>query len=167
MFRLTSPVTRTLAAATFLGTVALAGASYGASRTDATAPPATLVAADSASKMSPVDHVEKRINELHAKLHITAAQESQWATVAQAMRDNAQNMDALIKDRASHGKTMTAIHDLNSYEKLSAAHEDGLKKFIPVFQTLYDGMSDEQRKSADAAFRGHGSHERHEKHAKN
>ena len=44
MFRLTNPVTRTFAAATFLGTFALAGASYAASSTNAVAPPATLVA---------------------------------------------------------------------------------------------------------------------------
>jgi hypothetical protein len=145
-------------AAAFLGAFALAGTCYAASSTDASAPAATPAAKSSSGKMSAVDHVEKRISELHAKLHITAAQETQWATVAQAMRDNAQNMDALIKDRSAQATKMTAVEDLVSYEKLAAAHEDGLKKFIPVFQTLYDGMSDAQKKSADAAFRGHAPH---------
>ncbi len=163
MFRLTNPVTRTLAATAFLGAITFAGAAYAASGTDAAAPAATPVATGSPAKMAPMDQVEKRIGDLHRKLRITAAQETQWAAVAQAMRDNAQTMDALIKDRSANAKTMTAVEDLVSYEKLAAAHEDGLKKFVPVFQTLYDGMSDEQKKSADAAFRSHGSHEMHKK----
>ncbi len=159
MSRLTNPLTRSLAVATFLGAVALVGPAYAASTTDQQA--ATPVAA-----ASPVTHdrgVETRINRLHAKLHITAAQEPQWAIVAQAMRDNAKNMVALITERSANAKVMTAMDDLRSYEKLAAAHEDGLKAFIPVFQTLYDSMSDDQKKVADAAFRNHGSHEKHRK----
>jgi len=79
------------------------------------------------------------------------------------MRDNAKNMDALIKERSTNAKTMTAIDDLRSYEKLAAAHEDGLKTFIPLFSTLYEAMSDDQKKSADAVFRSHGHHHRHGK----
>jgi hypothetical protein len=111
------------------------------------------------AKASSQDQVEARISSLHHKLQISAAQEPQWAIVAQAMRDNAKSMDALIKERAANGKTMTAVDDLRSYEKLAAAHEDGLNKFIPVFQALYDSLSVDQKKSADAAFRSHGPHD--------
>ena len=30
-----------------------------------------------------------------------------------------------------------------------------MKKFIPAFETLYNSMSDAQKKSADAMFRSH------------
>jgi hypothetical protein len=155
MFLPTISLTCALAAATLLGTAALAGSGY--------AQTVTPVAAADAAKTAKLDHIEKRISSLHGKLHITAAQETQWATVAQAMRDNAESMDALIKDRSANAEAMTAIDSLRSYQKLAEAHEDGLKKFIPAFQSLYDKMSKDQQKTADAAFRSHGSHEKHDK----
>ena len=154
MFFPTISLTRTLAAATLLGTVALAGSGY--------AQTATPVASEDAAKTGTLDHIEKRISKLHDKLHITAAQETQWIAVAQTMRDNAESMDALIKDRSANAGAMTAMDSLRSYQKLAEAHEDGLKKFIPAFQSLYDKMSADQQKAADAAFRSHGSHEKHD-----
>jgi hypothetical protein len=157
MFRLPIPLTRSLATAAMLGAVALTAPGSTALAADTTAPAAGVSSA-------PTDHVEKRISSLHAKLKITSDQEPQWGAVAQAMRDNANSMDALIKDRTANAKTMTAVDDLRSYEKLAEAHDDGLKKFIPVFQTLYDSLSDDQKKTADTIFRGHG---RHHKQGKN
>jgi protein CpxP len=163
MFRLTNPVTCAFAAATLLGTVALVGPTYAASSTKAASEAAMPVATENPAKIAPPDRVEKRISDLHRKLHITAGQETQWTVVAQAMRDNAKSMDTLIKERTANAKSMTAVDDLRSYEKLAEAHEDGLKKFIPVFQALYDSMSNDQKKSADAAFRSHGSRESNKK----
>ena len=154
MFLPTISLTRTLAAATLLGTVALASSSY--------AQTATPVATEDAARTAKLDHIEKRISNLHDKLHITAAQETQWTAVAQTMRDNATSMDALIKDHSANAGAMTAIDSLRSYQKLAEAHEDGLKKFIPAFQSLYDKMSADQQKAADVAFRSHGSHEKHD-----
>ena len=77
------------------------------------------------------------------------------------MRENAEQITALVKARAEKAKTMTAIDDLNSYAEIAGAHEDGTKKLIPVFITLYDSMSDVQKKAADAEFREHGHHEHH------
>ena len=163
MLRLTNPVTRALTLAAFLGAAALAGPATAASGTDAVAPAATPVSIQDHARMDPKDRVEMRIKELHSKLHISAAQEDQWGATAKAMRENAQSMDALIKERDANSKTMTAVGDLISYEKLAVAHEEGLKKLIPIFQVLYDSLSDDQKKSADDAFRSHGSHHRHSK----
>jgi hypothetical protein len=154
MFLPTISLTRTLAAATLLGTVALAGSGYAQMA-------ATPVAAEDMAKTAKLGNLEKRISNLHDKLHITAAQETQWTAVAQTMRDNAESMDALIKDRSANAGAMTAMDSLRSYQKLAEAHEDGLKKFIPAFQSLYDQMSADQQKAADTAFRNHGSHEKH------
>ena len=107
----------------------------------------------SATKAAREDRVEARIKDMHAKLKITKAQEEQWAKVAQVMRDNEKTIEPVIKARAEHAKTMTAVDDLKSYGEITDAHADGIKKFTPVFATLYDSMSDAQKKQADALFR--------------
>ena len=107
------------------------------------------------ARPSHVDRVEARIKELHAKLHITQAQEGLWTNVTQVMRDNAQTMDALIKARSDQAPTMSALDELKSYSDIAEAHAAGLKKFIPVFEALYTSMSDAQKKNADTLFRSH------------
>lgn len=101
---------------------------------------------------TPQDRVEARIQNMHAKLHITPAQEDQWNKVAQVMRDNSSAIEPLIQDRADHAKTMTAVDDLKSYGEITDAHADGIHKFTPVFTALYASMSDEQKKQADILF---------------
>ena len=41
---------------------------------------------------------------------------------------------------------------MKSYAEIAAAHANGLQKFIPVFETLYQNMSDEQKRNADLLF---------------
>jgi LTXXQ motif family protein len=113
----------------------------------------SLPVAAAGSKATPVeaDLVEARIKTLHTDLHITAAQEPQWAPVAQMMRDNGKAMEDLRKLRVE-AKTLGAIGELQSYAAAIDAHADGVHKFIPVFQSLYDSMSDAQKKTADDVF---------------
>lgn len=109
-----------------------------------------------AAKTSKAVHVEARIKELHTLLKITPEQEELWNNVTQVMRDNAKTMDALIIARDENAKTMTAVDDFKSYGEINQAHADGIKKFIPVFEALYDSMSDAQKKNADIVFKDHG-----------
>jgi hypothetical protein len=97
--------------------------------------------------------VESRISDLHSRLKITDAQKPQWDAVAQVMRDNAQKMVDLEKQRAANAKSMTAVEVVKSYSEVIDAHEDGMKKFIPAFEELYNSMSDSQKKIADSLFR--------------
>lgn len=97
--------------------------------------------------------VERRIADLHTRLKITPDQEAQWKQVADVMRQNAAQVSAAIKDRAENAKTMTAIDNLRSYEKIAEAHEEGMQRLIPAFEKLYDSMPDAQKKNADAVFR--------------
>jgi periplasmic protein CpxP/Spy len=98
--------------------------------------------------------VEARITQLHRDLKITPAQESQWSSVAQDMRDNAHEMSSLIQQRTANGKAkpMSAVDNLKSYEQIAEAHADGLKKIAPDFEKLYDAMSPAQKKTADTVF---------------
>jgi protein CpxP len=97
--------------------------------------------------------VEQRIKQLHAELKITPDQDSKWNSVAQAMRDNAANMEKLVAEKREKGATnMTAIDDLKTYQEFTQQHLDGLKNLTSAFSSLYDTMSDQQKKNADEVF---------------
>lgn len=100
------------------------------------------------------DRVEARIAELRSKLKITPQQEGQWNEVTQVMRDNARTLDSLAQSRVENRGKMTAVEDLQSYSQIADAHAEGLKKFVPAFQALYDTMSESQKKQADVLFQG-------------
>ena len=63
------------------------------------------------------------------------------------MRQNAKEMDALTKDRAETSKTMNAVEHMKFHSQVTEAQLNQQKKFIPPFEALYAGMSDEQKKS--------------------
>jgi hypothetical protein len=96
--------------------------------------------------------VEERIQSLHDKLQVTSDQEGAWNDVAQAMRDNEASIHQAIQARWQNAKTMSAVEDLESYQKIAQAHADGLGKLISAFSTLYDNMSPTQQKNADQVF---------------
>jgi len=101
--------------------------------------------------------VEKHIADLHAKLKITPAEESQWKEVADTMRDNTRDLDRAIDKRDASIAYATAIDDLNSYAEIAQAHANGVKRLSSAFSSLYSTMSDDQKKAADEVF----SHHRH------
>lgn len=103
--------------------------------------------------VSSTQAIERRIADLHRRLGITAAEEPQWITVAQVMRDNAQAVAAAATAREEKLATMSAVDNLRSFQLLAQAHADGLDKLADAFASLYATMSDEQKKTADAVFR--------------
>ena len=169
MVSFTQSAVRTLAAASLLGSIVLASpfaiaagnpaASASAIRpgsapalmAKASTSPATTEPAPASAKSDPV---EARIQQLHRKLHITEAQQTQWDNLVVVMRGNAKAMFDLEKERAQDAKGMTAIDAVKSYQAVIEAHEAGMAKFVPAFQALYDSMSDTQKVAADAMFRG-------------
>ena len=84
-------------------------------------PPATTEPAPAPAEANAA--VEARIKELHSKLHITAAQQTQWDNLVQVMRDNAKAMIDLQKQRAQDVKSMTAVDAVKSYAAVIEAHE--------------------------------------------
>jgi hypothetical protein len=142
------------AAATLFGAIFLAGPLFAASSSEPIAQASSQQAmAATAPESSGNSSVESRIKDLHSRLKITEAQKPQWDAVAQVMRDNAQKMVDLEKQRATDAKSMTAVEVVKSYAEVIDAHEDGMKKFIPAFEELYNSMSDSQKKVADSLFR--------------
>ena len=148
----TNPTVLVIAAVAFLVTIAFASANLSYAVSD-------KPAQKTFAKASKVDRTEARIKDLHARLKITPDQEDLWNKVTEVMRDNAKTMDTLNQARFEKAKTMTAVEDLKSYGEIAEAHADGIKKFIPVFESLYASMSDDQKKDADTLFR-QGSHKK-------
>jgi Spy/CpxP family protein refolding chaperone len=138
------------AAATLLGAIVLASPAFAASNAQSPAQQAMAAPASDSAGATPV---EARIRDLHKKLHITEAQKPQWDALAMVMRDNAQAMVDLQKQRAADSQSMNAVEVIKSYESVIEAHESGMKKFVPPFEALYNTMSDAQKKSADSLFR--------------
>jgi protein CpxP len=145
-----APFVRSVAIAALMGATMLA-TPISAARAEQAAVPHTQAAA--AATETKGESVEQRITSLHAALKITAAQEAQWNAVAQAMRENAANMDKLVAaNRTTPPQSMSAVDDLKSYEKFAQAHVDGLKNLIASFEKLYTAMPDAQKKVADGVF---------------
>ncbi len=156
---------RSVVVATLLGTAMLASPLVMAQAQTAGADP-TMVQAHPTSHWARTAHrrhetVEQRIASLHKALEITPDEEADWNLVAQAMRDNAAAMQKLAEDDAARDPgTLTAMVELQTYQKFAQAHVDGLKNLISSFDNLYNSMPDTQKKVADAVFRtfGHAHH---------
>jgi hypothetical protein len=153
MIKIIKSASHALFAASLLGGIALVQPTFAA---DATSSSTSNQPTATTKTVSPKQHghvgVEARIADLHKSLKITSAQEAQFKDFAQVMRDNAANIEAVNKERSTGIDGMNAVDDLRSYEKLADAHADDLKKLIPAFETLYNSMSDAQKKNADAVF---------------
>ena len=145
---------RTIAMSALMGG-ALFASPMGAMAADSTAPaPAAATAPAMAHET-----VDQRITTLHESLKITPAEEADWKGVAKAMRANAAEMDKLMAEKSSKDQaSMTAVQDLQTYEKFAKAHVEGLKTLTSSFETLYKAMPAEQKKNADEVFQtfGHG-----------
>ena len=138
------------AAATLLGAIVLASPVFAGPNTES---PAQQAMAAPASSSAGIASVEARIKDLHKELHITDAQKPLWDALAIVMRTNAQTMTDLQKQRATDSQSESAVEVIKSYEAVIDAHEDGMKKFVPPFEALYNSMSDAQKKTADSLFR--------------
>jgi hypothetical protein len=102
-----------------------------------------------AQPAQPPQNVEANISQLHQKLQITAAQESQFNAVANVMRENAR-LEASAPQQPANA---SAVDDLRAYIKYSELELGGLKKMLPPLEALYATLSPAQKKTADAVFR--------------
>ena len=94
-------------------TPSMAAPSTTAPTSGTTTPRTPRTAAGKAASSQP-ETVEQRITSLHRQLKITSSEETAWNGVAQAMRDNATQMQQLMqqRDADSSGQPMTAVDDV-------------------------------------------------------
>jgi hypothetical protein len=145
-----TPLARSFALASLTGAALFAGSLTPATAQmkDSDKPPAAAAATSSKPET-----VEQRIATLKTALKITPDQEKKWNGVAQAMRDNASNMEKLVAEkRKIPPEKTTAVDDLKTYQDFTEARLDGLKHLTSAFKSLYDSMTPEQKKNADVVF---------------
>ncbi|MGU8081340.1 Spy/CpxP family protein refolding chaperone [Burkholderia pyrrocinia] len=142
-----------------LATLAVAASAFAQTPAQPQAPAPATTAAAAASAPSAEQRaarhearIEQRIKYLHDQLKITSAQEPQWKTFADTMRDNGETMGRLYRDRmAKHD--VSALDDMKQYAELSQANADGTKKLSDAFAPLYASFPAEQKALADTTFR--------------
>lgn len=154
---------RSLAIAALMGATIIAG-SLTAARADTVSNAAFQLAqaslpqnqAGAGATASKGETVEQRISNLRAALKITPDEDLKWNAVAQSMRENAAARDKLVSEsRTTPPQSMTAVEDLQMYQKFAQAHVDGLKNLTSSFTALYSAMPDAQKKTADGVFQAH------------
>jgi hypothetical protein len=139
---------RALASALLTGSIILAAGSAPAqdigtgTAPDAQTPPPTAG-----------DPTAARIKYLHDRLHITAEQEDLWDKVGQTIRDNERNLTPLRKERLRATTSGSALELLHAYDALGQTQLDSLRNIVTVFEPLYAGLSESQKKIADAILR--------------
>ena len=102
------------------------------------------------------EHVEGRIVYLKTELKITEAQAPDWDKVADVMRENAKALVQLRDEAlANRDKSQTAVEQLDWTERFAQARAKAITAFADAFKPLYDRMSDDQRKAADALLEPH------------
>ncbi|HVC62301.1 MAG TPA: Spy/CpxP family protein refolding chaperone [Acetobacteraceae bacterium] len=99
--------------------------------------------------------VDRRIAHLHARLHITAAEQQEWDRFARVMRDNAKELDQAYQQRGARFESMNAVENMQSYAEIEQTRSQGMQKLVPAFQTLYASLSDQQKQQADRLFRNY------------
>lgn len=130
---------------TFLSTILLASAdSSFAAAASKKSPPAV--------HKSAVDLTESRIKNLQGALKITEEQQAAWDNMTLVMRENAKDMDAISKERSETAKKMNSVDRMKFHSKITEAYLAQQQKMIPVFETLYLSMSDDQKKTTDEIF---------------
>ncbi|RQS20125.1 Spy/CpxP family protein refolding chaperone [Burkholderia sp. Bp8998] len=140
-----------------LATLVVAASAFAQTQPQPQTPaPATATAASAPSaEQRAARHearIEQRIKYLHDQLKITSAQEPQWKTFADTMRENGDTMGRLYRTRMeSHN--VSAVDDMKQYAELAQANADGAKKLADAFAPLYASFPADQKALADTTFR--------------
>ena len=169
---------KTLTSSTAILLAALALPAFGVSAFAQTAPaptppaataPATPAAPTASTPAKPATHhrssartmtpeqraarVEAHITKLHKELGITTEQQPKWDAFAQVMRDNATSMTKNFDARGARLASMSAADNMKSFADVAVEHGQEMQRLAVAFQSVYDSMSDSQKKTADALFR--------------
>lgn len=93
-------------------------------------------------------NVEANIAELRQRLAITPAQEPQFNALANVMRENARQMAS-----PPPPGNVGAVEGLRLAIRYGQQEIDGMRRMLPVLQTLYASLTPAQKQAADAVFR--------------
>jgi hypothetical protein len=94
-------------------------------------------------------HVEGHIAFLKAELGITPAQESMWAPVASAMREDVRNFQEARSKAKQKQMPENAIEHLENRVVFANLRAQGETRFLNAFRPLYNSLSPQQKQTAD------------------
>ena len=114
--------------------------------------PAAGNAPPAGAPQSPTAQVDRKIADLKKQLKITPQQEPQFDAFAQVMRSNAQELDQAMRQAPSGPPN--AVEELKRFAQFTETQANGLKRLVPALQSLYDSLSDPQKKTADQVLAG-------------
>jgi hypothetical protein len=101
-------------------------------------------------------HLERRIGHLKSELKITPAQEPLFDTWAQAMRDNAAEMQKNFADlRATRDQHHTAVDRLETDVQLTQLRVGEDQRLLDAFKPLYASLTADQQQTADHLMAPH------------
>jgi periplasmic protein CpxP/Spy len=123
-------------------------------------PPANAGAAQTPThrpmqRMLPGQRVAGQIAYLKAELKITPEQESLWAPVAAAMRENAQALDQAILRARQEKRPLDAVQRISLRETFAKTRSENEARFLASFKPLYAALSPAQQQVANELFAPH------------
>ena len=103
--------------------------------------------------------LERHIDHMKSELKITPAQEPLFDSLAQAMRDNAAEMQKTFGDlRGNRDQPHSAVDRLQTEVQVTQLRVGQDQRLLDAFKPLYASLSGDQQKTADhlmAPHRGH------------
>lgn len=92
-------------------------------------------------------HVAKRLEQLKAKLKITADQEAAWGTFSAAMQPKAQPQE---RPNWKEIQAMTTPERIDKMRAMRAVHQAEMDKRADAIKAFYGALTPEQKKTFDA-----------------
>jgi len=101
---------------------------------------------------APGEHIEGKLAFLRTELKITPDQENAWNAFAQAVRTNAQAMQAHHGSKAEN-RAATAVERLERHQAMMRMQADAGARLIDALKPFYAALSADQQKIADRFIR--------------
>jgi hypothetical protein len=110
---------------------------------------------DAGQRMLPGQLVDGRIAFLKAELKITPEQETQWQSVATALRQNANALDQVINSARQQRGALDAVQRLTERGQFDKVRTENDERLLSAFKPLYASLSPEQQQIANQLLGHH------------
>ncbi len=108
-----------------------------------------------APAMMPGPLTAERLDAVKTELGITAAQEPQWNAFVDAMRAHRKAMLEMRAQMMQQGPAANWPDRIAQHERMLTAHLEAMKAIEAPARALWDVLSDDQRRKANALLGGH------------
>ncbi len=135
------------------GTAAPSSAAAAEASPPAVTRPASRHRATAATPEQMRQSMERYLTQLRTQLGVKSALQPQWDAFAQLTRGNANELQDRFTQRGANLGRMSAAENMAEYAQISELHSQQLLRLATAFRALYDAMTPDQKRGADAVFR--------------